>query len=178
VPVVFVTQGTLANTDFDQLINPTIAALADEPVKVIATAGGGDKSRITQAPNVIIESYVPYEAILPKTSVFMTNGGYNGVQHALSFGVPVLSAGATEDKPYVSARVAWSGAGIDLKTGTPSPEQIRQAVRQLIVRQEFRNRAMALSESIGLSDALASIGIEVEEVLQERAGEVQHFSLA
>jgi UDP:flavonoid glycosyltransferase YjiC (YdhE family) len=74
--------------------------------------------------------------------------------------------------------VAWSGAGIDLKTGTPSPEQIRQAVRQLIVRQEFRNRAMALSESIGLSDALASIGIEVEEVLQERAGEVQHFSLA
>jgi UDP:flavonoid glycosyltransferase YjiC (YdhE family) len=40
-PMVFVTQGTLANFDFNQLMNPAIAALADEDVQVIVTAGGG-----------------------------------------------------------------------------------------------------------------------------------------
>jgi UDP:flavonoid glycosyltransferase YjiC (YdhE family) len=39
--MVFVTQGTLANFDFNQLMNPAIAALADEDVQVIVTAGGG-----------------------------------------------------------------------------------------------------------------------------------------
>jgi MGT family glycosyltransferase len=177
-PVVFVTQGTLANTNFEQLINPTIAAFADEPVTVVATAGSGDRSLIKRAPNAVVEPYVPYELVLPKTTVFVTNGGYNGVQHALSFGVPVISAGATEDKPYVSARVAWSGAGIDLKTGNPSPEQIREAAQQIIVRPEFRDRAQALSKSIRRTDALASIRTEVEELLEKKAGVMSRFSHA
>jgi UDP:flavonoid glycosyltransferase YjiC (YdhE family) len=38
--VVLVTQGTLANSDFDQLVNPAITGLAREDLLVIATAGG------------------------------------------------------------------------------------------------------------------------------------------
>ncbi len=168
MPVIFVTQGTLANTNFDQLINPTLAGLAEEPVQVVATAGGGDMSLIRKTANAIVTSYVPYEAIFPKASVFITNGGYNGVQHALSFGVPIISAGSTEDKPYVSARVEWSGAGIDLKTGNPSENEIRQAVSKQILRYDFRERAQVLSKSIRQSDALACVSEEVEELLAMR----------
>lgn len=156
-PVILVTQGTLANTDFDQLINPTLTALADEPVTVVATAGGGDVGRVLHTPNGIVEHYVPYELLLPHTSVFVTNGGYNGVQQALAYGVPIVSAGATEDKPYVSARVAWNGVGIDLKTGNPTPEQIRTAVRKVLEDPHFRERAITLSRSIRMSDALTSV---------------------
>ncbi len=177
IPVVFVTQGTLANTNFDQLINPTLAALAEEPVKVVATAGGGDIDLVRRTANSIVVPYVPYEVIFPKTSIFITNGGYNGVQHALNFGVPVISAGATEDKPYVSARVAWSGAGIDLKTGSPSEEEIRSAVRKLILRSEFRERAEILGRSIAQSDALARVGEEVEELLATQIYETGAVSL-
>ena len=53
----------------------------------------------------------------------VTNGGYGGVQIALSYGVPLVVAGTTEDKPEVAARVAWSGAGINLKTATPAPQR-------------------------------------------------------
>ena len=39
--VVLVTQGTVANFNFDLLVSPTLAALANEPdVLVVATAGG------------------------------------------------------------------------------------------------------------------------------------------
>src|ERR1700728_2579679 len=36
-PLVFVTQGTVANYDFDQLINPALEALATEDVTVVCT---------------------------------------------------------------------------------------------------------------------------------------------
>lgn len=39
-PVVHVTQGTIANKDFGQLIAPTLRALADEDVLVVVSTGG------------------------------------------------------------------------------------------------------------------------------------------
>ena len=53
----------------------------------------------------------------------VTNGGYGAVQRAVSTGVPLVVAGNTEDKPEVAARVAWSGAGINLRTGTPTADR-------------------------------------------------------
>jgi UDP:flavonoid glycosyltransferase YjiC (YdhE family) len=130
--VLFVTQGILGNFDFNQLVNPTLAALAEEDVQVIVTAGGGPANTIATGANVIVEPFLSYELILPHTSVFVTNGGYNGVQQALSYGVPLISAGESEDKPQVCARVAWSASGISLRTGKPTPEQIRNAVREVL----------------------------------------------
>jgi MGT family glycosyltransferase len=153
-PVVFVTQGTLTNFDFNHLIRPTIEAMKNEAVQVVVTAGGGKVENIPEAPNVHIEQYLPYEAILPKTAVFVTNGGYNGVQQSLSYGVPIVSGGASEDKPQVSARVAWSGAGIDLQTGTPKPEQIRNAVLDVLNNNTYRERANTLKECFARYNAL------------------------
>jgi hypothetical protein len=45
LPVVLVSQGTLANFDFDQLVNPALLGLADEPVQVVVTAGAAKTER-------------------------------------------------------------------------------------------------------------------------------------
>jgi UDP:flavonoid glycosyltransferase YjiC (YdhE family) len=166
-PVVFVTQGTLANFDFDQLLNPALSGLAGEDVQVLATAGGGPVEAIVPSGNSIVEGYIPYELILPKTSVFVTNGGYNGVQQALSYGVPVVSAGASEDKPQVCARVKWSGAGIDLETGAPTAEQISRAVIQVLRDPSYRDRAKVLGAAIAKTNALKTIAEIVEETISE-----------
>lgn len=84
----------------------------------------------------------------------LTNGGYGGVQMALAQGVPVIVAGTTEDKPEVAARVAWSGAGIDLKSATPSPASVRAAVRRVLGDPSFRNRARELAEEHARYDAV------------------------
>ena len=39
-PVIHVTQGTVANTDYSQAIAPTLRALADEDVLVVVATGG------------------------------------------------------------------------------------------------------------------------------------------
>jgi MGT family glycosyltransferase len=165
-PIIFLTQGTVANYDFDQLVNPALEALATEDVTVVCTAGGRETSAIKLQPNAIVEKYVPYEFILPRAAVFITNAGYNGVQQALSWGVPVVAAGASEDKPFVAARLAWTGAGINLETGTPTPEQIRNAVRRILANGEFKKRALAMQESYARHDALNSLSLAVDKILE------------
>ena len=164
-PVVFVTQGTLANFKFNQLVNPALAGLAREDLQVVVTAGGSKAGEIVPSANAIVEPYIAYETVLPKTHVFVTNGGYNGVQQALSFGVPVVSAGESEDKPIVSARVAWSGTGINLNTGSPTPEQIRKAVYDILRDPRYSERARILGAEIAKTDALRTITEIVEATI-------------
>ena len=54
------------------------------------------------------------------TDVYVGNGGYGGVHFAMEHGVSLVVAGTTEDKVGVTARVARSGAGINLKSNRPS----------------------------------------------------------
>lgn len=166
LPIVLVSQGTLANFDFDQLINPALSGLADEPVQVVVTAGGSKDGKILPTKNAILESYIPYELILPMTSVFVTNGGYNGVQQALSYGVPIVSYGTSEDKPLVAARVRWSGVGIALQGGASMPEQIRDAVRKILHDPSYTERARIFGAEIAKSDSLQTIGRIVNATIE------------
>jgi len=153
--IVLVTQGTVANHNFNLLVAPTLAALANEPdVLVIATAGGRPIDAIPgEIPsNARVASFLPFEWLLPYVSVLVTNGGYGSVNQAMSFGIPLVTAGLTEDKADVNARVKWSGVGIDLATNEPTPEALRKAVRTVLDRPAYRLRA------IQMASEFASIG--------------------
>ncbi|MDN3311234.1 glycosyltransferase [Microbacterium oryzae] len=136
--VVHVTQGTIDNADPSRLIVPTIRALAGEDVLVVASTGGAPLERVEDAyggplpANVRIAAFLPYAELLPRTDVVVTNGGFGGVQQALAAGVPLVVAGATEDKPEVAARVAWAGVGVNLRTGTPTPARVRHGVKAVL----------------------------------------------
>lgn len=152
-PVVMVSQGGIANRDFSQLVLPAIDALKREDVEIVATGGGKDLGAVATNPRVHLEPYIPYELIFPKASVFLTNGGFNGVQEALSHGVPVIVAGTTEDKPLVAARVVHSGAGLSLGTNRPSQKQIREAVQTILGDPRYRQSAQELQKSFVRYDA-------------------------
>ncbi len=125
----------MANFDFSLLVGPTLAALANEPdLLVVATAGGRPIEAIPGPipANARLASYLPFEWALAKADVLVTNGGYGSVNQAMSFGVPLVAAGLTEDKADVNVRVAWSGVGINLATNTPTPQALRNAVRAVL----------------------------------------------
>jgi MGT family glycosyltransferase len=169
-PVVHVTQGTVA-TEAEQLTIPTIKALADEDVMVIVTTGGKpvDTLQMDQLPgNIKVESFIPHYHLLPHVSVMVTNGGYGGVQIALANGVPLIVAGATEDKPEVANRVLWSGTGINLKTNTPTVEQIREAVRKILAEPSYREKAKAMQAEMQRSDAATEGSVLLERLARTR----------
>jgi UDP:flavonoid glycosyltransferase YjiC (YdhE family) len=158
--VVLVTQGTVANHDFGLLVGPTLAALAHEPdILVVATAGGRPADAIPGPipENARVGEYLPFEWLLPKVDVLVTNGGYGSVNQALSFGIPIVAAGLTEDKADVNTRIGWSGAGIDLKTNNPTPDAIRSAVRTALNMPDCRRHAQRLAAEFATFDARAEV---------------------
>lgn len=158
-PIVHVTQGTLANKHLDQLVAPTIEALADQDVQVVVSLGGRPVGDLPgpHPGNTRIASYLPYDRLLPRTDLLITNGGYTTVQLALSHGIPVIVAGSTEDKAEVGARVRWSGVGATLGTDTPSPRKIRRAVDTVLADPGQRTRARAMAEEIAAAPGVAGI---------------------
>jgi len=171
--VVLVTQGTLSNFDFSQLVEPTLEALANEPGVLVVITTGGRPVNAIRGPvptNARLATYLPFEWLLPQVDVLVTNGGYGSVNQALSFGVPLVTAGLTEDKADVNARVAWSGVGIDLATNSPTPEALREAVHAVLENPNYSSRALFLAAEYGKIDTRSAVVRILEEVSGIPAG--------
>jgi MGT family glycosyltransferase len=171
LPVVHVTQGTVANAQ-PELFAPALAGLAREDVLVVLSTGNRplDSLGLGKLPaNARVAPFLSYPELLPRTQAMVTNGGYGGVQMALSYGVPLAVAGDSEDKPEVAARVAWSGAGINLRTAKPSAESVRKAVRALLDDAGYRERARALAREYARHDAVARA---IELIEQHSGGDI------
>jgi MGT family glycosyltransferase len=168
-PVVLLTQGTVANSG-RALIQTAAEALADEELLVVLTTGGSSSCLPDSLPaNFRVADYIPYAAILPKVSVFVTNGGYGAVNAALAHGVPIVGAGDSEEKPEICARVAWSGAGIDLRSGSPGAAELKSAVRRLLSDPRYKDRAKAIQADYAAHDAPREACDHLERVMAARS---------
>lgn len=161
-PVVLVTQGTVA-TNADQLVAPTLKALAHEDVVVVATADAESLNMDIPA-NARVVPFIPFAHLMPHVDVMVTNGGYGGTTIALAHGVPIVSGGITEDKAEVSNRIAYSGVGINLKTATPSPEKVRKAVKEILSNSRYRHNARHMQAEFGEYDAPTQAALLLEQL--------------
>ena len=119
-------------------------------------------------PNAFAAEFVPYDRLLPRTDVFVTNGGYGGLHYAMEYGVPVVVAGDTEDKPETAARSAWSGIGVDLGTGRPTGAAVRRGVRKVLGDPTYAARSAELGAAIRASRGADGLVIDVERRLSAR----------
>jgi MGT family glycosyltransferase len=137
--VILINQGTIAKT-IDNLIAPSIEALKNEDVIVVAVPV--KENQLPNLPtNAFVSEFIPFGNLLPHVDLVITNGGYGGVQNVLAHGIPLVIAGATEDKMEVSARVEYSQTGINLKTSNPTPDKILEAVKQVLSNPIYRENA-------------------------------------
>jgi UDP:flavonoid glycosyltransferase YjiC (YdhE family) len=163
--VVHVTQGTFNNVDLDQLIGPSLQALADrDGVVVVATTGRrGDDISFPVPANAFVAEWIPYSILLPRVDVMITNGGYGGVQHALSHGVPVVVAGESADKAEVAARAEYTGVGVNLGTAQPTPAAIAEAVGRAV---DCRDAAQRMGSQIAATTPLDTIADVVADEIE------------
>lgn len=157
--VVHVAQGTVADADPEELILPTIRGLAGRDVLVVVATGRAPVSSLgALRSNVRVAEFIPYDLLMPVTDVFVTNGGYGGLHYALAHGVPIVVAGDTEDKVETSNRVQWSGVGINLHGGHPTPAAIAAAVDDVLRSPDCRARVRAMQTEIAAAPGV--IGVE------------------
>jgi MGT family glycosyltransferase len=164
-PVILVTQGTLANRNLDELIQPTLTALANDNVLVIVATGRSDHNGLFVPANARVESFVSFLQLLPKVDLMVTNGGFGAVQQCLSFGIPLVVGGESEDKAFTAVRLAWSGAGINLKTGSPTAGQLNAAIHAVLADQSYQEQAQRIQKGIAQHNALEEVARHIEIVL-------------
>jgi UDP:flavonoid glycosyltransferase YjiC (YdhE family) len=83
----------------------------------------------------------------------------------MSFGIPLVTAGMTEDKADVNARVAWSGVGLNLATNEPTQEALRVAVRTALDRPAYRMRASQMADEFARIDTRSEILSIIKQVV-------------
>ena len=139
--VLLVTQGTVER-DPNKLIIPTLETYKDDTrTLVIVTTGGSQTNELrAQYPqaNILIDDFIDFNSVMPHAHVFVTNAGYGGVMLAIQNGLPMVAAGVHEGKNEIAARIGYFKAGINLKTETPTSNQIRHGVEQVLASPAYR----------------------------------------
>lgn len=82
-------------------------------------------------------------------------------------GIPIISAGMTEDKEEVSAHVQWAGVGIDLRTKQATAESLRAATREVLDNSMYRERAKQLALEFASHDTEMEVLKLIEACVRE-----------
>ena len=164
-PVILVTQGTF-NTDPTDLIRPALQALDGEDAIVVATTGSvGVAFDFPLPSNARVSQFIPFERLLPLTSVMITNGGWGGTLAGLAAGVPLIVAGGDLDKPEVAARVAYSGAGRRSAHRSTIASGHRPAYGRVTTEPGFRAAADRIAADLARHDGVREVADRLEAVV-------------
>jgi len=142
--VILISQGTIDNKDQNKLIIPVLEAIKDKNYLLLVATGNINTDELRKKysrSNIIIEDFIDFDFILDYTDLYITNGGYGGVMLSLSKGVPILTAGITEGKNDINARIRYYKVGIDLKTENPASDKIRIKTEEMLADKTFKNNA-------------------------------------
>lgn len=166
--IIAVSQGTMALA-YSDLIIPTLNALSSCSDMIVVVALGKKGARLPddfEVPgNAKVVDWIPFDDLLELSDVFVTNGGYGSFQNACSRGVPlVVAAPLFADKRDIADRVEWSGVGINLKTGTPSPEALREAVSEVLGDEKYKKRVGEVRGEIRGFDPMKVIAGAIDEL--------------
>ena len=139
-PLVYVALGSSGAQDALALV---LAALADLPVRVMATTAGRPPPAALPA-NARVHDYLPGEQAAARAALVVCNGGSLGVQQALAAGVPVLGVASNMDQFLNMGPVVAAGAGLLLRADRLTTAALRDACRQLLQSSAARGAAQAL----------------------------------
>ncbi len=158
--IIFISQGTVA-TEMEDLLLPALKALGGRPdLRLVATLGirGRKLPESVEVPaNATVVDFLPYDAILPITDVFLTNAGFGGFSHSVMNGVPMVMCGLTQDKPEVSSRAEWAGLGVNLRVQRPTTEALVEGVDKVLGDPSYKKRIMEVKAENEAMDPLGEL---------------------
>jgi MGT family glycosyltransferase len=144
-PLVLVAPSTAHDSE-NHLVRAALAALAGEPVRVVATTNRVRPQRPIEVPgNAVLVDWLSYSQLMPAASLVISHGGHGTVARALGAGTPVLISPITGDMSETAMRVSWAGAGLSLPWRLCRPAPLRWAARRLLREPSFAAKAAEIA---------------------------------
>jgi UDP:flavonoid glycosyltransferase YjiC (YdhE family) len=163
-PLVVVGLGT---TPMDEapVLQRILSALADAPVRVLATVGDHlDPGALDVPANTHVTRFVRHSAVLPWASAVVCHAGLGTVLAALAYGLPLVCIPLGRDQPLNAAAVERVGAGCTIDP-TAGPETIRSAVQRAVADMDLRAGAARMALEIDATRAAGAAEAEIERLL-------------
>ncbi|XP_047678126.1 UDP glucuronosyltransferase 5 family, polypeptide F1 [Tachysurus fulvidraco] len=130
--IVVVSLGTLIGKLPDDITNEMAAALAKLPQKVIWRYTG--KKPSTLGNNTLLRDWLPQNDLLghPKTKLFVSHGGTNGILEAIYHGTPIVGLPLVFDQQDNLSRMKGKGVAQVIDIATLNQNMFLEAIQEVI----------------------------------------------
>ncbi|KAF1766863.1 hypothetical protein GCK72_006821 [Caenorhabditis remanei] len=100
--------------------------------------------------NVHLFKWLPQKDLLlhNKTKAFITHGGYNSMQEAISAGVPLVTIALFGDQPKNAKVARKHGFAVNIQKTTLSKETIIEALEEVIGNDSYKQKVSRLSAMV------------------------------
>lgn len=145
--LVVMTLGTLLSDLGPEITEIIASAFANLPQKVVWRHVG--KRPVTLGNNTMLVEWLPQNDLLghPKTKVFVTHGGTNGIYEALYHGVPVLGIPLIFDQYDNMVRLKSKGVAEVVEVTTLDVESLTSALKNILdLEKPYKQNMLKLSE--------------------------------
>ena len=168
-PLILVSFSTSKFWDQRGRIQNTLAALSEEPVRVLVS--GAEAADTTPLPlNATARRFIPHVLVLPQAALTVTHCGHGTITASLAHGVPVVGLpNQAADQPFLAARLEQLGAGLALP-GESEPDAIRTAAREVMSQPSYRDAARRLGKVIRRTAGAIGAAAELEQLALTGSG--------
>jgi len=159
-PTVYVTLGSSGRAEALPIAVEAAAALGCQVL--VATAG---RTRLANVPaRVHVADYLPGHLAARRADLVISNGGSTTSYQALAEGRPVLGIPSNLDQYLAMSAIETAGAGLHLRAGTLTREQVRGTLERLLGDPTFKVAAAGARAELGRWRAADRFGAFVDAV--------------
>jgi UDP:flavonoid glycosyltransferase YjiC (YdhE family) len=163
-PLVLVAPSTAHDSE-NRLVRAALAALAAEPVRVVATTNRVAPQRPIEVPaNAVLVDWLSYSQLMPAAELVISHGGHGTVARALGAGTPVLVCPITGDMSETAMRVAWAKCGLSVPWRLCRPAPLLWAARRILRDPSFAAHAAGIAAWGRENDGAQRGAVLVEEL--------------
>jgi MGT family glycosyltransferase len=150
----------------DGLFRRVVESVAQMGIPILATSGSATDIPSGLGENVRIETFVPFDEVLPYVRAIVTHGGFGTVGRAFRLGIPMLIISDFGETRPTGNRAAKLGLAYHLPKNKATPEAIQSKLKALLEDHALHERVKALSHKLSSMDSPTLAANAIEEILE------------